>query len=165
MAEKEKPPGALLVVSSQTDQQAKAGEALRRLEWPMREHAANILRIVRGAGKPYDLARQMAGILQRFEDYRSVTGHYPSSGDLGAMLRVERDDDRFIGCDDDDLNMMFAERGIVSGALQVAASELVGQSTQQSRGETEMHDGMRRWEEARERYSTKVRRGFSRRQQ
>lgn len=132
------------VVSSNSDKEIAAGRALERLRWPMRELAANMLRVVRGAGRPYELPSQIAKVLSLMEDYRDVAGHYPSDYDIGDTINIRnetggRSDDWAHGIDT-----------MVQGALQVAASTLVNQSTQKSVGEHELIEGLAQIEEIRE---------------
>jgi hypothetical protein len=110
----------------------------------MRELAANMLRIVRGAGRPYELPAQMAKVLNLMEDYREATGHYPSDYEIGDTINIRneaggRSDDWSHGIDT-----------MVQGALQVAASTMVNQSTQKSAGEHELIEGLAQIEKIRE---------------
>lgn len=136
----------------------ESGQVEHQLRWVLREHAANLMRVVRGAGKAYEIGPQAAAIVRLFERYREITGVYPSASEVACMLQVERDDDRFRGCDNDDLTMMFAQREMVRGALQIAASELLGQRTQEARGEDELFQGLQRHEKARGNLARKMQR-------
>lgn len=152
-------PGPRLVSSNPapgTDRVRDTEIAKRRLSWELKELAANLMRVTRGAGKPYEIGAQAAAIVRSFEEYRNIAGVYPNSGELADMLVVERDDDRFLGCDEDELKMMFAERGMVRGALQIAASELLGQRTQAARGETELLEAVRNHAKASESFRRRV---------
>jgi hypothetical protein len=103
--------------------------------------AANLIRVVRGAGKSYQVGRDMAAGVRAYERYHQAYGHWPPSWEVSGILRLERaeyDDDR-------------ATYTICRGALQIVASALLGQRPQRAAGETEVAEGIRYWEAARAR--------------
>jgi hypothetical protein len=51
------------IVSEQSEAEIERKPAEGELDWRLRELAANVLRIVRGAGKPYELLRQMQAVI------------------------------------------------------------------------------------------------------
>lgn len=114
----------------------------------MREHAANMLRVVRGAGKPHYLGRQCVEIVDAFHAYREAHGHWPPAELISQTLDVYREPnwERF----PDEAEGSRAREGVIRGALQIAASRLLEQRAQISAGEHEMHDGMRRHEKWRD---------------
>ncbi len=61
--------------------------ARARIRWPMKELAANLIRVTRGAGRVYDLPRQMVDVLEAMEAYRDVAGCYPSDYGLQQLCR------------------------------------------------------------------------------
>lgn len=136
---------SLRVVSENSKQDVEKAYALDRLQWELIETAANLLRVVRGAGRPYQLPGQFLAVLQCFERYREIAGQYPSEHELSTALsymsrRDERDDE-----------WSYAIDKIVRGSLQFAASTLLHQSTQQAAGESELIDGVTGIEKIRER--------------
>lgn len=133
------------VVAENSEVDMAKRQARDDLEWPMVQLAANMLRVVRGAGEPQSLPRQMVSVIKAVSAYHDVFGFYPSADELSAPINVRlmlerRDTDGWSGGVDK----------IVQGALQVAASQIVGQATQESLGEREIMDGMRRIEVWRE---------------
>lgn len=148
------------LVSENSEKDIAKQRALDDLSWPMRELTANLIRVARGAGRAYELPRQMVTVLERMEAYRTVVGHYPSDGEISHTINL-----RFMDKEHRD-HVSRAVDTIVQGALQAAASTLVGQSTQKSAGETEIFDGIRAVERAietlhRERASRKGARKWS----
>ena len=122
------------LVSETSEQDLAINEALADLEWPLRELAANMLRVVRGAGYPSRLASQMTAVLNAMRDYHAVAGFYPSSdhiADVLSLTRREHSDD-----------LQDAVDKMIGGALQMVASDLVNQRTQESRGRTELFEGL-----------------------
>lgn len=113
----------------------------------LRELAANLLRVIRGAGKPWDIGPQAAALVAALHDYKDAAGTYPSADLYSAALRLE---ECTFELAEEELLRVRGQELIVSGSLQVAASSLLGQLTQQRAGERELHDGLRLVEESRE---------------
>ncbi|KRA80308.1 hypothetical protein [Altererythrobacter sp. Root672] len=105
------------------------------LRWHLRELAANLMRITRGAGKPHEVGSQVVEVLQVLNDYREVVGAYPTAWEIQNALALDDSTLRWGRWD-------YAMHGMVKGGLQMAASELLGQRTQISRGERELLDGL-----------------------
>jgi len=134
--------------------------AQSEFSWALRDCAANVLRIVRGAGKPYELLIQMNNVLKAASKYRDAHDHYPSSDliqtELALYDEYEQKEDRQsqegisgesrnVLRDHAEVDRLWALHVIHRGALQVAESGLVGQDTQQRAGESELHRGMMMW--------------------
>lgn len=122
----------------------------------LRELAANILRSVRGAGKPYQIGRQAQALADAMVAYRDAVGHFPSDEELGAALDVEIPEERLDQMSDEQEVIVRARQQIIRGALQVAASRLVDQRPQEAAGMTEIDDGVRDLEKAREERRTRA---------
>jgi len=56
------------------------------LRWPLKRLAANVLRIVRGAGRPEELGRQCAEVVKAYRDYHDALGEWPSSFLISDIL-------------------------------------------------------------------------------
>ena len=132
------------IVSENSEADVARRRAVDEMAWPLKELAANLIRTVRGAGTPGLLASQMVAVLKKLESYHDAVGSYPSGGEISEALSI-RFRHQEAGIPRDDFEAAIAT--IVQGALQVAASELLGQHTQISAGETEMLDGVRRLEQ------------------
>ena len=102
----------------------------------MKVLASNMLRVVRGAGKAHELPAQMADVLDKIEAYREDVGHYPSDYELSSLISRRHHErthgDRWA----DGVDQM------VEGALQIAASTLVHQGTQERAGHSELIRGL-----------------------
>jgi hypothetical protein len=137
--------------------------AKHEFSWAIRDTAANMLRIIRGAGKPFELLLQMKKAIDSAIKFQELHNHWPDdviANDLqledemekvlarrreGALDQVTTD--RW--WKDGTFDRMMAEHTIYRGALQAIASELIGQNTQKRSGESEFHDGIRQWSEYR----------------
>lgn len=126
-------------------------EASNTLRWALRDLTANLLRIVRGAGRPYSIGQQVEALVAALNGYHDAAGHGPFTEHLTEMLSIDgRIHEWRQRISDSDLHRLYAKEQIVRGALQQAASRLVDQRTQERAGESEMHDGIRNLEAARE---------------
>lgn len=101
--------------------------------------AANLLRVVRGAGHSYLVGRQLGACMRAYEQYQQTYTYWPPSWEVSEILRFER-------AEDDD---GYATYTICRGALQIVASELLDQRLQRAAGETQLVRGIRSWEAAR----------------
>ncbi|MCR5874344.1 hypothetical protein LRS10_09330 [Phenylobacterium sp. J426] len=121
------------VVSEKAEREIATYEAERRLDGSLRALAANMLRVVRGAGRAYEFSGQMADVLDAMQAYRDAAGVWPSDQQLSSALRL-REPDYLETLPEHGQDRFYAERSIVRGALQIAASELLGQQTQKAAG-------------------------------
>lgn len=125
-------------------------EASDTLRWALRDLTANLLRIVRGAGRPYSIGQQVPALIAALTGYRDAVGHWPRSEVVTEMLSIDRSREWRQRAHDSVLDRFYAEEQIIRGALQQAASRLVDQRLQERAGESEIYDGIRNLEAARE---------------
>jgi hypothetical protein len=117
--------------------------------------AANLLRVLRGSGQAADLVRQAADYAVACREAQDA-GHYPvaiqyrtpTAWDKIHSGGTEADQDRWMK--DGTLQREEAIETIIIGALQVLASELLDQKSQRSKGEEELHRGLRAYEQWRD---------------
>jgi len=153
--EKPKPPHLRLVVEN--DKQAVSEEWARlHLVGPIEDLAANILRVIRGAGRPTEIYDLCGELLDAFQDFRAKTGHWPRGDQIAGILNIEN------AMKHEPTERDRAVNRIARGSLQFLASRMLGQRSQQSAGEYEIYDGIRDLEAERERarnavYSRKAR--------
>jgi hypothetical protein len=144
--------------------------AKREFSYAIRDCAANTLRIVRGAGKPHELLRSMQQAIGAAVKFREVHGHFPSSDFIQGEMKLHDEYERQSERDgqlsketidrwneDGTFERMLAKHTICRGALQIAASGLIGQDTQQRAGESELQDGLRHLQRVREERDRKAR--------
>jgi hypothetical protein len=130
----------------------------------IRETGANMLRIIRGAGKSYEMLAQMKKAIDSAIKFQELHDYWPFDV-ITSDLLVEDEMETFLArgregttdqatidrwWKDGTFDRMMAEHMIYRGALQAIASELIGQNTQQRSGEREFHEGIRSLEKIRE---------------
>lgn len=159
------------IVSSTSDEEIAQQRATENLNHPLRTLAANLLRIVRGAGRPSELGRQMSDVIDRYIAYREAVGHWPPSETILEILRVSRTDnlDAWVasfrpGIDEASIDRSLkdgtydrarADDEIVRAALQIAASKLVGQRLQEATGHNDLSGAIRALEAAQRKRQSK----------
>jgi hypothetical protein len=139
--------------------------AEQELRDALQETAANMLRVIRGAGKPYELVKQFSTVVQIAIKFRDAFGHWPPSQVLGEMLAMHDEvhamdekqapgrftkEDMDRSYEDGTMDRKYAEHSIKAGVLQIIASQFVGQTPQERAGQYEMIDGVNKAIAARE---------------
>lgn len=137
------PPPTLSIAAETPVYELEKAQAARQLSWMTREMAANLLRVMRGAGRPALLPQQIIdlgeAILETNENARAWaiwsaiedTLHSAVSGDVELSEAEE------------------CECIVVQGSLQLAASRLLSQRAQEAAGSREITTGIRRLEQER----------------
>ena len=133
---------------NQSESDLRQQYLLDRLGWGLRDLTANLIRIARGAGAAERLGPQLAEAVNGYEDIRQETGLWPHPWAIERQLDVSRDLTDTDHLSAAQLNRAYAVETIIAGSLQIAASRLVGQRTQEAAGRKELHDGVRELEEA-----------------
>lgn len=146
------------IISENSDEDIRRRDAEMALEWPYRALAANLLRVVRGAGNSASLLEQMGDVIRRSREYYDIVGDWPAPQTINEILRHQSPDDRTAEHLDSGRyspadverwekdGSTAADRAVYKacrGALQMCASQLVSQTTQERAGKTEFHAGVR----------------------
>src|SRR5215470_14305441 len=118
-------------------------EAVLKVQSALRELAANLMRTVQGAGAPGEVGQQAQEFVNSLVAHREACGHMPGLDEIAAALSFEHREWSG-GLSDAAMDRLDARDMIVRGCLQIAASELLGQSTQLATGRREMHQGIRK---------------------
>jgi hypothetical protein len=146
------------VVSEQSEADIAKSRSRDGLDYPLRALAANIIRIVRGAGQPHYLIHHLAEVRKAFDAYQVAHGHVPPGHEVQSVLSYKDEWDRaYPGiasgrADDLDYELEHADRQMVRGALQLVASLLIDEThLQQDHGEQQLHRGADLRHEARQR--------------
>jgi hypothetical protein len=116
----------------------------------LREMAANILRTIRGAGRPHTILSEALALIDSAMSYREQVGQFPALEELGKALDIDTPKGRLDQMSPETEAVVTAREKIVHGALQVAASRLLEQRPQEAAGDSEMHKGIEAFEAARE---------------
>jgi hypothetical protein len=135
----------------------------QEFEFALREAAANMLRIIRGAGKSYVLLKQLSDVVSAAVKVQDVTGRLPTdiletvlhreseTEAIREKRRAGKIDEASIERwhEDGTFEQLDAEDSIKGGVLQIIASQFVGQKTQECAGQSEMCNGINEAFEAR----------------
>jgi hypothetical protein len=128
----------LTVVAENTQTEIDTAWAQQTFDSQLIELAANIIRVVRGAGRPYEIILQCDKVVKAEIAVHNQAGRMPSDYSVATALLLEREeiDDyhSFRG------GKKLAMRRMVRGGLQFTASSLLGQPLQIKQGEREMDD-------------------------
>jgi len=128
------------IVSERSERELAEERAKRLIEEPLRQLASNILRVIRGAGKAWQIASEAAAVLEAFEEYRSIVGRYPSEYEIHEVISMRHE--AASSPRDNESDWSDAIDDMIAGGLQMAASRLAGQLTQERAGQNEMFKGL-----------------------
>lgn len=146
------------------DKEREKAFAKDQFSWAARECAANVLRIVRGAGKPYELLIQMQRVIESAVKFQELHNYWPSDV-IANSLRVENEKEATLErgrnsglsqevidswWEDGTFQRMMAKHQMYCGTLQIVASRLIGQNIQERAGDREFFDGLMQLEDLRD---------------
>ncbi len=126
----------LTVVAESTRAQIDEKWAQRDFDRTLIELAANIIRVVRGAGRPHEVILQCDEVVKAALEFRDKSKRLPSQESVASALRLRHEE---IDYSKPWADRESARQDMVSGALQIAASRLLGQHLQVKQGEREMN--------------------------
>lgn len=144
-------PPKLTIAASNDEAELAKREALDLLHWPTREMVANLLRVMRGAGRPTHLPDQIIEVALAIQK----AGKHTNAWYIGEEIR-EVLDSAFPSWADE-CDRQSAMHTIAQGSLQYLASNLVHQRAQAAAGEREIDSGMKEIEYVRERNRERMR--------
>lgn len=131
------------LVSNNSPKEVAHARHMVEVAWTLQQLTANLMRVTRGAGKPYDIGRQAEEFLDALRAYQKDVGHFPSSYDIGATLSAKHPPEVLVRLSDEHMDEVEAELSIIKGALQIAASRMLRQRPQESAGYHQMNAGIR----------------------
>jgi len=152
------------VVSEQSEQDIRKRKAREALVYPLREFAANLLRVIRGAGRPLELLRQMESCAALLREYSKAHGRQAdeqlihdifdcevAENDYRPWIRQNRTENDRQRCEaDGTAGIARAEHLIRNASLQIIASTLLDQLTQRRFGTRDLGEGLRLLKDAKE---------------
>lgn len=138
------------IVSSNSDKAIDRRHAEAQLSWALRDLAANMLRVIRGAGRPWLFELQAVEFLKACQKLREIDANRPPADVYPEALTWRRNRDWSEGADHLCNMEMLAEESMMAGGLQFVASRLVGQQMQERAGERELYEGFKQIEALRE---------------
>jgi hypothetical protein len=122
-------------------------EVLYQVSDTLRVLAANIIGIVRGAGKPLELRRDVDAFTAALGAFEGTTGRHPKAWELAEMLRVDLDPKSSAPSSEEDLVEQYAQHAIVQASLQLAATRLLGREAEAAAAHGELHRALSGLEE------------------
>lgn len=131
------------LVSSNSDTELARRRALATVEDTHRALAANIPRVIRGAGRASELTTQSAAFIEACVTFKEAAGVFPFTDDVERMLVLDDQSEWINKFGETERALHDAKHTIIRGALQVVASELLGQRPQATLGSHELSDGTR----------------------
>lgn len=116
-------------------------QAEENLSWRVRALAANLLRVIAGAGKDYEIIENCADLIQAAHAYLDLRSG-PEVFSIMAIALTDRDwrkqDSRYTHKRQLTAESM-AEDRVVQHALRFVAAQLLHQTTQESTNEGDLH--------------------------
>ena len=151
------------LVSEQDPKEIAAQHICQQLSATIRIAAANLLRIIAGAGENHQLVDQIRPILSEHKALELLTGNSLRS-DIAIEQALRSLDWRFGSAEyrqptdadlarrerDGSANVERAKNEIVQAVLRLVAAQLCADPTQESRSNEQLIDAIRRYNEARE---------------
>ena len=154
MTEQDEPPLRLASASENAPNREQKIATLA-FQYALAHLFANLLRVARSrsgtGGDPDAIFKQLAELQGATLEFQKAFGHAPPSEVIRDALdywtpRYEQLTQRAKDLDSDFsyiINRAAAECSIIDGTCQIIASRLLGQSTQESHGSYELHEGVR----------------------
>lgn len=126
------------------DRLHQVGDTLRAL-------AANVISIVRGAGKPLELSRDVDAFTAALGAYDGASGRQPRARELAEMLRVELDPTDRTPTSEEEMAELYAQHSIVQASLQLAATRLLRQDIEAAEAYADLRKALSGLEETKRR--------------
>ena len=122
-------------------------EVLCQVSDTLRVLAANIIGIVRGAGKPLELSRDVGAFTAALGAFEGTTGGHPKAWELAAMLRVDLDPKSSVPSSEEDMVEQYTQHAIVQASLRLAATQLLRREAEAAAAHGELHKSLSGFEE------------------
>lgn len=137
------------VISENSEEHLKRRDADRELQYALRSFAANLIRVIRGAGKPYEIDLQVKRMTDALNIYFVAFGHLPMPDAYANHLGISKDASILRDIPTEERLRVYAEEGIIRASLQIVASRLLGQKTHESAAENDFYSSIFNLDEAR----------------
>jgi hypothetical protein len=121
----------LEIVSQNSVFDIARNRVLERVRTQLVDLAANILRITRGAGDSLSLCRQSLDLTNTLVEYAELCKDFPEPYVFDQALRLELPADLFQRSGPEECRLQNAELTIIRGSLQIVASKMRRQLTQE----------------------------------
>ena len=128
------------LVVENTDEETEQRHVLGAYQGALIRLTANLLRILRGSGKPYEIGAQVADVLVAMESYHKAIGRWPDPSEARQALSLRKR--RLNHPDGSVRHEKDAKAAIIRAALQAAASVLLDQAAQLTQADRELSEGI-----------------------
>jgi hypothetical protein len=125
-------------------------QALNEIGGALRTLAANLIDIVRGAGKPLQLSLHVDTFVAALGDFERSMGH-PKARELAEMLRVDIEPKGPAPKSEEEMAELYAQHAIVQASLRLATARLLGQETEAAEALAELHAALTGFEDTKRR--------------
>jgi hypothetical protein len=126
-------------MSAETDGRKQAlsevGDALCAL-------SANLIGIVRGAGKPLELSMHVDAFTAALGAFEGATGEHPKAWEFADMLRVDLEPKGQAPATADEMAELYARHDVIQASLQLAAARLLKQEAGAAEALAELHKAL-----------------------
>ena len=122
-------------------------ESLSQVGDTLRALAANIIGIVRGAGKPLELSRDVEAFTAALAAFKDAAGRNPKAWELAEILRVDLDPKSAVPRSEEEMAEFYARHAIVQASLQLAATRLLGREDEAAAAYADLHKALSGLEE------------------
>jgi hypothetical protein len=137
------------VVSENSDDDLKRRRVDEELGYAIRALTANLLRVTRGAGKPFEIGLQAQRVVDAVVAYYEAWRRNPGPEQYAKYLDIGLDREILARVSEEERYRSYAEEAMVRAALQISASRLVGQLTQERVAEHHLYEAIRDLDEVR----------------
>lgn len=127
-----------------TDSLSRVGDCLRLL-------TANLISIVRGAGKPLELSRDVDAFSAAIAAFEGAASRHPKAWELAEMLRVDLEPRSSTPTSEEELAELYAQHAIVQASLRFAAAQVLRQELEAAEAYGDLHKALSGLEEAKRR--------------
>jgi hypothetical protein len=133
-------------MSAETDARPQVlnevGSTLRRL-------TANLIDIVRGAGKPLELSRDVDAFTAALAGFERAMGEHPKAWEYADMLRVTLEPEDH-PTSQDKMAERYAQHAILQRSLLLATARLLGQEAEAAAAYAGLHEALSGLEETKQ---------------
>lgn len=126
----------LRLISEQSESEIEAHQAVLSATHAAIDLLSNLMRVLRGAGKPSEIIHQAASLVAAFDKFYEIRRRYPGE----EVANKIRESFWYDECSAQEWSIGIDQ--MIRGALQMAASRLVGQRTQEKAGQHELIGGL-----------------------
>jgi hypothetical protein len=117
-------------------------QALNEVSSALRTLAANLIGIVRGAGKPLELSMHVDAFTAALAAFEAATGDHPKAREFADMLRVDLEPKGQAPATGDEMAEFYAQHDVIQASLQLAAARLLKQEAGAVEALAELHKAL-----------------------